>query len=151
MLSRIKFEKRPPKMGGLLLCQTEKLSGTAINAPRSEDGRFLVCILQWIKCAQRPFYGVLRRVKFCAKNEDIHQLLSNGVQFPKAMADDILAKHSIPQDEVESNADIDTITSRRERTRYKNRRRRPCQSNQPCRQWRRRDTISGVYWSTRGR
>ena len=43
MLSRIKFEKRPPKMGGLLLCQVEKLSGTAINAPRSEDGHFLVC------------------------------------------------------------------------------------------------------------
>lgn len=45
MLSRIKFEKRPPKMGGLLLCQTEKLSGTAINAPRSEDGHFpVVCV-----------------------------------------------------------------------------------------------------------
>lgn len=94
-----------------------------------------VCILQWIKCAQRPFYGVLHGVKFCVKNEDIHQLLSNGVQFPKAMADDILAKHSIPQDEVESNADIDMISSRRERKRYKNRRRRPCQSNQPCHQW----------------
>ena len=93
-------------MGGLLLCQTEKLSGTAINAPRSEDGRFLVCILQWIKCAQRPFYGVLRRVKFCAKNEDIHQLLSNGVQFPKAMADDILAKNNISQAEAKSNRDI---------------------------------------------
>ena len=112
MLSRIKFEKRPPKTGGLLLCQTEKPSGTAINAPRSEDGHFLVvCILQWIKCAQKPFCGVLRGAKFCVKNEDIHQLLSNGVQFPKAMADDILAKHSIPQDEVESNADIDMISS----------------------------------------
>ena len=29
-------------MGGLLLCQVEKPSGTAINAPRSEDGHFLV-------------------------------------------------------------------------------------------------------------
>lgn len=29
-------------MGGLLLCQAEKPSGTAINAHRSEDGRFLV-------------------------------------------------------------------------------------------------------------
>lgn len=45
MLSRIKFEKRSPKMGGLLLCQTEKPSGTAINAPRSEDGHFLVCVV----------------------------------------------------------------------------------------------------------
>lgn len=44
MLSRIKFEKRPPKTGGLLLCQVEKPSGTAINVPRSEDGRFLVCV-----------------------------------------------------------------------------------------------------------
>lgn len=44
MLSRIKFEKRPPKMGGLLLCQVEKPSGTAINARRSEDGHFLVCV-----------------------------------------------------------------------------------------------------------
>lgn len=44
MLSRIKFEKRPPKMGGLLLRQTEKPSGTAINARRSEDGHFLVCV-----------------------------------------------------------------------------------------------------------
>ena len=42
MLSRIKFEKRPPKMGGLLLCQVEKPSGTAINVPRSENGHFLV-------------------------------------------------------------------------------------------------------------
>ena len=44
MLSRIKFEKRPPKTGGLLLCQVEKPSGTAINARRSEDGRFLACV-----------------------------------------------------------------------------------------------------------
>lgn len=82
-------------------------------------GVFWCCIFQWIKCAQRSFYGVLHGAKFCVKNEDIHQLLSNGVQFPKAMADDILAKHSIPQDEVESNADIDMISSRRERKRYK--------------------------------
>lgn len=40
MLSRIKFEKRPPKMGGLLLYQVEKPSGTAINSPRSEEGAF---------------------------------------------------------------------------------------------------------------
>lgn len=60
MLSRIKFEKRPPKMGGLLLCQTEKLSGTAINAPRSEDGHFpVVCIFRWEGHAQRPFKGAL--------------------------------------------------------------------------------------------
>lgn len=29
-------------MGGLLLCQTEKSSGTAINARRSEDGRVYI-------------------------------------------------------------------------------------------------------------
>ena len=29
--------------------------------------------------------------------EDIHQLLSKGVQFPQAMADDILARNSIPE------------------------------------------------------
>lgn len=31
-------------MGGLLLCQTEKPSGTAINARRSEDRHFPVCV-----------------------------------------------------------------------------------------------------------
>lgn len=31
-------------MGGLLLYQVEKPSGTAINATRSEDGRFLVYV-----------------------------------------------------------------------------------------------------------
>lgn len=32
-------------MGGLLLCQVEKPSGTAINARKSEDGHFLVCVV----------------------------------------------------------------------------------------------------------
>ena len=49
----------------------------------------------------------MRGAKFCVKNEDIHQLLSNGVQFPKAMADDILAKNNISRAEAKSNADID--------------------------------------------
>lgn len=45
-------------------------------------------------------------VLYTKNNEDIHQLLSNGVQFPKAMADDILARKSIPQEEAERNRDI---------------------------------------------
>ena len=36
-------------------------------------------------------------------NEHIHQLLSKGVQFPQAMADDILVKNSVPQEETERN------------------------------------------------
>ena len=32
---------------------------------------------------------------FMINGEDIHQLLSKGVQFPQAMADDILARNSI--------------------------------------------------------
>lgn len=45
-------------------------------------------------------------VLYTKNNEDIHQLLSNGVQFPKAMADDILAKNNISQAEAKSNRDI---------------------------------------------
>ena len=45
-------------------------------------------------------------VLYTKNNEDVHQLLSNGVQFPKAMADDILAKNSISQAEAKSNRDI---------------------------------------------
>lgn len=62
MLSRIKFEKRPPKTGGLLLCQVEKPSGTAINARRSEDGRFLVCVYSDGKNACRSHFRA-----FCAE------------------------------------------------------------------------------------
>ena len=36
-------------------------------------------------------------------NEDIHQLLSKGVQFPQAMADDNLVRNSVPQAEVKRN------------------------------------------------
>ena len=36
-------------------------------------------------------------------NEDIHQLISKGVQFPQAMADDILARNSVPQAQVKRN------------------------------------------------
>ena len=45
-------------------------------------------------------------VLYTKNNEDVHQLLSNGVQFPKAMADDILAKNNISQAEAKSNRDI---------------------------------------------
>jgi hypothetical protein len=45
-------------------------------------------------------------VLYTKNNEDVHQLLSNGVQFPKAMADDILAKNNISQAESKSNRDI---------------------------------------------
>lgn len=45
-------------------------------------------------------------VLYTKNNEDVHQLLSNGVQFPKAMADDILAKNNISQTEAKSNRDI---------------------------------------------
>lgn len=70
MLSRIKFEKRPPKMGGLLLCQVEKPSGTAINARRSEDRHFpVVCISRWEGRAQRPFKGTLRGTHKRSLNE----------------------------------------------------------------------------------
>ena len=34
-------------------------------------------------------------VLYTKNNEDIHQLLSNGLQLPEAMADDVLAKNSI--------------------------------------------------------
>lgn len=70
MLSRIKFEKRPPKTGGLLLYQVEKPSGTAINAHRSEDGAFSgVCIFRWEGHAQRPFKGALRGTHKRSLNE----------------------------------------------------------------------------------
>jgi hypothetical protein len=36
-------------------------------------------------------------ILYTKNNEDVHQLLSKGVQFPQAMADDILAKNSVPQ------------------------------------------------------
>ena len=36
-------------------------------------------------------------------NEHIHQLLSKGVQFPQAMADDILVKDRVSQSEVKRN------------------------------------------------
>lgn len=45
-------------------------------------------------------------VLYTKNNEDVHQLLSNGVQFPKAMADDILAKNNISHAEAKSNRDI---------------------------------------------
>ena len=45
-------------------------------------------------------------VLYTKNNEDVHQLLSNGVQFPKAMADDILAKNNISQAEAKSKRDI---------------------------------------------
>lgn len=45
-------------------------------------------------------------VLYTKNNEDVHQILSNGVQFPKAMADDILAKNNISQAEAKSNRDI---------------------------------------------
>lgn len=45
-------------------------------------------------------------VLYTRNNEDIHQLLSKGVQFPQAMADDILAKNNIPQEEANRNRDI---------------------------------------------
>lgn len=45
-------------------------------------------------------------VLYTKNNEDVHQLLSNGVQFPKAMTDDILAKNNISQAEAKSNRDI---------------------------------------------
>ena len=45
-------------------------------------------------------------VLYTKNNEDVHQLLSNGVQVPKAMADDILAKNNISQAEAKSNRDI---------------------------------------------
>lgn len=45
-------------------------------------------------------------VLYTKNNEDVHQLLSNGVQFPKAMADDILVKNNISQAEAKSNRDI---------------------------------------------
>lgn len=45
-------------------------------------------------------------VLYTKNNEDVHQFLSNGVQFPKAMADDILAKNNISQAEAKSNRDI---------------------------------------------
>ena len=36
-------------------------------------------------------------VLYTKNNEDIHQFLSKGVQFPQAMADDILARNSNPR------------------------------------------------------
>ena len=45
-------------------------SGTAINAPRSEDGRFLVCVIsRWEGRAQRPFKGALRGTHKRSLNE----------------------------------------------------------------------------------
>ena len=38
-------------------------------------------------------------VLYTKNNEDIHQLLSNGLQLPEAMADDVLARNIIPQND----------------------------------------------------
>ena len=50
-----------------------------------------------------------QNVLYTKNNEDIHQLLSKGVQFPQAMADDILAKNNIPQTTPEVKSETDPL------------------------------------------